>query len=83
MALAPDHTTIVANIAKDWKLSEDGKSLTLYLRKGIKWSDGVAFTADDIMFWYEDIILNDDLTPIKPKWMIIGDGLRDAADPYK
>jgi len=33
----------------------------------MKWSDGVPFTADDFLFWYNDIILNDELTPVKPK----------------
>jgi len=58
---------IVPNIAKSWDLSEDMKTLTIYLRKGMKWSDGAPFTADDFLFWYEDIILNDELTPVKPK----------------
>jgi len=65
--LAPDCKTIIPNIAKGWDLSEDGKSLVLYLRKGMRWSDGELFTADDMMFWYEDIILNDELTPVKPE----------------
>jgi len=67
LRVAPDGKTILPNLAKDYKLSEDGKTLTLHLRKGIKWSDGAPFTADDILFWYEDVILNDELTPVKPK----------------
>ena len=35
----------------------------VYLRKGMKWSDGQPFTADDFMFWYEDLYLNKELTP--------------------
>jgi peptide/nickel transport system substrate-binding protein len=62
-----DFKEIRANIVKKWSLSKDNKTLTLYLRKGIKWSDGVPFTANDIMFWYEDMTLNDELTPVKPK----------------
>ena len=65
-----DFKTMVPNVAKKWEFSEGGKTLTLYLRK-IKWSDGVPFTADDIMFWYEDIVLNDELTPIKPGWFTV------------
>ena len=65
LRLDPLGETILPNIAKDWKLSKDAKTLTLYLRKGMKWSDGVPFTADDVMFWYEDIKLNDELTPVK------------------
>jgi len=57
------------HVLKGWDLSEDFKTIILHLRKGMKWSDGVPYTADDIMFWYEDILLNDNLTPVKPeKW---------------
>ncbi len=62
-----DGRTIMPNIAKSWKLSQDGKTLTIYLRKGLKWSDGTPFTADDILFWYEDVFLNEELTPTKAK----------------
>ncbi len=61
--LAPDNKTVIPCLAKGWESSEDGKSITLYLRKGMKWSDGAPFTADDVMFWYEDILLNKELTP--------------------
>jgi peptide/nickel transport system substrate-binding protein len=54
---------VVPNIARDWKVSDDGKTTTIFLRKGMKWSDGSPFTADDFLFWYEDIYLNKDLTP--------------------
>jgi len=64
--LSSDLKTIVPQIAKGGELSEDYRTFTVYLRKGMKWSDGAPFTADDIMFWYEDIILNDELTPVKP-----------------
>ncbi len=61
---------IVPNIAKGWEFSDDGKTFTLYLRKGMKWSDGAPCTADDILFYWEGVISNDDLVPIKPKeWM--------------
>jgi len=66
LRIGTDCKSIEPNIAKSWKFTEGGKVLTLYLRKGIKWSDGVPFTADDIMFWWEDVILNDELTPVKP-----------------
>lgn len=65
----PNLTKIEPNIAERWSLSKDNKILVLYLRKGIKWSDGEPFTADDIMFWYEDIILNKELTPTIPGWL--------------
>jgi ABC-type transport system substrate-binding protein len=37
-------------LAKDWEFSSDYRTVTFYLREGIKWSDGEPFTANDIMF---------------------------------
>lgn len=60
-----DHTGTVPrpSLAKGWKTSEDGKTFTLYLRKGLKWSDGHPMTADDFVFWFEDVYNNKDLNP--------------------
>ncbi len=60
-----DHTGNVPrpSLAKGWKMSDDGKTYTLYLRKGLKWSDGAPFTADDFVFWFEDIYNNKDIVP--------------------
>ena len=62
-----DLSTVVANAASGWQASDDLRSLTLHLRSGMKWSDGHPFTADDIMFWYEDYLGNDEINPVKPK----------------
>jgi ABC-type dipeptide/oligopeptide/nickel transport system permease component/ABC-type transport system substrate-binding protein len=42
------------NIAKGWEVSEDRREWTIQLRKGMKWSDGHPFTADDILYWWQD-----------------------------
>src|SRR5258707_3834815 len=54
-------TKITPNVAKGFEISADGRRTTLFLRKGMKWSDGAPFTADDFMFWYEDMYQNKDL----------------------
>jgi ABC-type transport system substrate-binding protein len=64
--------TIVPHIAKGWEIQDGGKTIVIKLRKGMKWSDGEPFTADDILFWYEDLYLNDDLNPSKQAFMAIG-----------
>lgn len=81
---SPDFTKIVPNVAKDFKWNEDSKSVTFFLRKGMKWSDGEPFTADDFVFWYEDIVLNDELTPVKPADLQIGGelGRLEKIDDY-
>ena len=54
---------ILPNVAKAFEMSPDGKTTTLSLRKGMRWSDGAPFTADDFTFWYEDIYQNKDIVP--------------------
>ncbi len=60
-----DHTgaTPRPSLAKGWEMSEDGKTYTLHLRKGLRWSDGEPFTADAFVFWFEDIYNNKDIVP--------------------
>ena len=57
-----DGNVIIPHVARKWDVSEDGKVYTFWLREGMKWSDGAPFTADDFMFQYSDIILDDRLT---------------------
>lgn len=64
-----DATEVIPSVAKDWEISEDGREITLYLRKGMKWSDGHPFTADDIIFWWDDIHLNKELNPVPTIFM--------------
>ena len=64
---------VMPSVAKAWKMSDDGRTTTISLRKGMKWSDGAPFTADDFVFWYEDVYLNKDLQPTpNPDFMING-----------
>ena len=51
---------IVPYIHKGWEMSEDQKTVTMYLRRGLKWSDGHLYTADDVMFSFEDFLLIDE-----------------------
>ena len=66
-------TKVAPCVARDWKVSDDGKVVIIFLRKGHKWSDGQPFTADDFVFWYEDIYLNKDIQPTpNPDFMVNG-----------
>jgi peptide/nickel transport system substrate-binding protein len=60
------------NVLRDYKVSDDGKVFTFYMREGLKWSDGMPVTTEDVLFTYEDFLLNKELTPIFPQWMKSG-----------
>jgi peptide/nickel transport system substrate-binding protein len=71
--LSDDLVTIKPDVAKSWKWNEDRSAITFTLRKGHKWSDGHPFTADDIVFFINDIILNKDINPtIGGAWTLAG-----------
>ena len=65
-------TKLVPNIARGWEVSPDGKVTTLLLRRGMRWSDGQPFTADDFIFWYQDVYLHKDLVPTPLSVMTVG-----------
>ena len=71
---SPDGGKIEPKIAEAADPSSDYKIWTIKLRKGSKWSDGQPFGADDIAFWYKDVLLNKELTPTLPGWMKNPDG---------
>ena len=61
-------------LAREWTWSDDGTELTLHLRRGLKWSDGAPFTVDDIIFWWEAIETNKDVTAAPhAEWVINGE----------
>jgi len=65
-------TKVLPNIAESWKVSRDAKVYTFKIREGLKWSDGTPLTTDDVMFWYEDVVMNKDLTPTVATWLTAG-----------
>jgi ABC-type dipeptide/oligopeptide/nickel transport system permease component/ABC-type transport system substrate-binding protein len=44
---------LVPHLAKAWQASPDNRVFTFWLRRGMRWSDGQPFTADDLVYWYE------------------------------
>ncbi len=64
----PDYTGYEEGLAKKWEWSDDGKTITFYFRKGVKWSDGKPFTMEDLKFWWEDIATNTEQKIIREPW---------------
>ena len=73
----PDFSRIVPFVVESWELSADSTALNVHLREGMKWSDGTPFTTADVQFWYDDILLNAELTPV------IDDDLAPGGEPLK
>ncbi len=60
---------VLPNLVADWSYNTDGRQVTLRLRRGLRWSDGHPFTAEDWVFWHQHILLNRELTPVvQPRW---------------
>lgn len=45
-------------LAKSWTISENQKEITFTLRNNLKWSDGEPLTAEDVVFTYNQLVLN-------------------------
>ena len=51
-----DGSGIEPNVAKGYDVSEDARVYTIYLREGMRWSDGVPFTVEDVLFYWEHML---------------------------
>lgn len=57
-------------LAESWEIAADGLSITFHLRQGIRWSDGEPFTAEDVMFTWRDLWLNEDVDARRAIWYL-------------
>ncbi len=62
---------VMPNLARGLEMQDGGRAWLLHMRRGMKWSDGKPFTADDFVFWFEDIYRNKDLIPTPSAAMAI------------
>ena len=59
LRLLKDGQEIGPGLAESWEHNADTSQWTFHFRKGLKWSDGQPWTVDDIMYWWEDMVLNE------------------------
>jgi peptide/nickel transport system substrate-binding protein len=71
-------------LAERWEWNEDGTEMTLYFREGLKWSDGVPWTVDDIIFWWEAIETDTNVTAaVHGEWLVGGEPMQlEKIDDY-
>lgn len=80
----PQWSSTIPNVALSFQPSSDATEFFFRLRPGMRWSDGVAFSADDIVFWYEDILKNPEFADAVPEWLTSGGNIVqvDKIDTY-
>jgi peptide/nickel transport system substrate-binding protein len=64
-------TEVLPNVAHKWDVNANSTEFTFHLRRGMKWSDGKPFTADDILFSIEDCAKNSELYKSVPSTLVI------------
>ncbi|HKV27171.1 MAG TPA: ABC transporter substrate-binding protein [Candidatus Acidoferrales bacterium] len=60
-----------AGLAKSWSVSRDGRTYTLRLRRGLRFSDGKPFTADDVIFTFR-VYLDEKIHSEQRDLLIVG-----------
>ncbi|NEU74914.1 ABC transporter substrate-binding protein [Hassallia byssoidea VB512170] len=63
-------TGIEPALAESWKISDDKLRIVFYLRSGLKWSDGKPLTADDVVFTYNNVYFNNEISLIATVFQI-------------
>jgi peptide/nickel transport system substrate-binding protein len=69
----PLPTSIELGLAEKVWFEDEHRTAYFKLRKGLRWSDGVPFTVDDILFWYYDTLVDSDArdNPAMPgNWLV-------------
>jgi len=54
---------LVGDLARSWEVLENGLVIIFHLKEGIKWQDGIEFTAADVEFTYQCLINPNIRTP--------------------
>jgi peptide/nickel transport system substrate-binding protein len=60
-----------AALAKSWQVSKDGKEYTVELRRGVRFSDGQPFDADDVVFSFQ-VYLDEKVHSSQRDLLVIG-----------
>jgi peptide/nickel transport system substrate-binding protein len=63
---------IQGNVVEGYEANEDDTEFTFHMREGLRWSDGEPVTMEDVTFAFEDVLYNEEITPIFPSYLRVG-----------
>jgi peptide/nickel transport system substrate-binding protein len=75
----PTWAEVIPNVAESFEANADATEFTFKLREGMKWSDGAPYTADDILFWYEDVLVDPEYSATHA----VGGWLQSGGEPVR
>ncbi|MBE1608510.1 ABC transporter substrate-binding protein [Actinopolymorpha pittospori] len=55
-----DGLDIAPGLVESWSSNDDATEWTLHVREGLRWSDGQPVTSADALYWWQDLVLNED-----------------------
>ncbi|MFT7145076.1 MAG: peptide/nickel transport system substrate-binding protein, partial [bacterium] len=71
---------LVGDLAESWEILDDGLTMTFHLKEGVKWSDGSALTANDVMATFKTLTHPETLTPYAGDYQAVSEAI--VIDPY-
>ena len=71
---------LAPELAEKWTISQDQKTITFYLRKNLKWSDGKDLTSDDVLFTWQLVTDEKTRTPYGSDYKLVDKA--ETPDPY-
>jgi len=64
-----EKNSIIPDLAKEYKVSEDGKFYEFYLKDNLYWQDGKPLTVEDVLFTIKTILNPSYKSPIRATWL--------------
>ena len=72
LTISADLRSFLPNLASSWDVSEDGRTIAIHLRRGLKWSDGAPLTSDDFLFTFNNIWMDPEYSPVTSRLILGG-----------
>ena len=66
-------------LAESWEISKDGKTYSMHLRQGVKFTNGEEVTSDDVLYTV-DSMLDPERAALNSSWMDMIVGAQDVLD---